>query len=218
MPTLHGIKVKEKVGYNKPKAGQHIKINPTGFKGYPGLASTVDQIKLYIPKCKIFVEPFAGLGRVSKKVIADFYILNDLSDYAITYLQRNFKDKKYFIMQADFQWCVFLYDSQDTFIFFDPVWIDPMYEDNPLCANPRPNKTIYQEILEWIPHLKSDWMIAGKVDGPLAKWPNIKDNPSGYYHTEVQSRKGKLFGLKARTYLVSNKPFTNHWQLGLDSW
>ncbi len=213
MAELHGIKVEKKVGYNKLRAGEHKKVNPTGFKGYPGLTHTAKPISLYIPHCKIFVEPFAGLGRISKHVKADHYVLNDLSDYAITYLKRHFK--KAHIMQDDYTSCVWLFDSPETIIFYDPVWIDPMYEDNPLCANPRPNKIVYNEILQSLPFLKSNWMIAGKVDGPLAKWPNIKTDPSGYYHHEVQSRKGELFGLNARTYLVSNKPFINYWQKSL---
>lgn len=39
--------------------------------GYPGLTLTAKRIADYIPYCKLFVEPFAGLGRVSKKVKAE---------------------------------------------------------------------------------------------------------------------------------------------------
>lgn len=204
MESLHGIKVTEKLKQKKKLLGEHKQLNPTAFKGYPGLEHTAKQICEYIPKCNIFVEPFAGLGRISKRVKADRYILNDKSDYAINYLRKHFKVE---ITNLDYSECIRLNDSKDTLFFLDPPWFDEIYDINPLTAFTKPCKEIYQELEESLPKIKGDWIIAGKADGVLKKW--------GYHHKEIQSKKNYLFGYKARTYLVSNKPFINHHQMKL---
>ena len=56
------------------------------IKGYPGLTNMAEYIMPYIPTSKIYVEPFAGLGR-TVELRHDKIILNDMSDYAINYLK-----------------------------------------------------------------------------------------------------------------------------------
>lgn len=208
----HIIKDKSKLVAKKLRAGERKRINPTAFKGYPGLANTASEIALHIPKVETFVEPFAGLGRISKFVKADHYVLNDLSDYAVKHCRKHFREAT--ITQQDYREITLLYP--DAYKFYDPPWYDDLYEDNPLCALTRSYKILYDEILHDVTHhTTGDWMVAGAANGPLKDWPNIQNNPNGFYHKEIQSRKKALFGLKARTYLVSNKPFVNHWQAKL---
>ena len=73
------------------------------FGGYPGLAFSAFQISEYIPKCKIYVEPFAGLGRTVESK-HDRVILNDKSDYAVNYLKSHFPFAE--ITQEDFEECI----------------------------------------------------------------------------------------------------------------
>lgn len=187
------------------KKRKHEKYAEAEFRGYPGLTNTSKQICDYIPRCKIFVEPFAGLGRISKRVKADKYVLNDLSDYAINFLKNNFKNAQ--ITQHDYANCIKDNDSEDTMFFIDPPWIDNVYEKNRLTAYTKPNREIYDDLEETLPKIKGDWIIAGKADGVLKNWR--------YHHLEIKSRQKAIFGFKARTYLVSNKPFVNHHQYKL---
>lgn len=202
MKELHGVKVESKLEARKNKLGVHKRLNPTAFKGYPGLEHTAKQICEFIPKCNIFVEPFAGLGRISKRVKADRYVLNDKSDYAFDFLTKNFNAE---ITNLDYSESIKLYDSENTYFFIDPPWYDEVYDVNPLTAFTKPCKEIYEDLESILSKIKGNWMIAGKADGVLAKW--------NYNHKEIKSRKNYLFGHKARTYLVSNLPFTNHWQM-----
>ena len=208
--TLHGIKVEQKLKAHKNLLGEHKRVNSANFKGYAGLTHTAKEICEFIPKCKIFVEPFAGLGRISKHVLSEKYILNDLSDYAIRYLTKHFTHHE--ITQEDYLKCIMSNNSKDAFIFQDPPWFDNIYEDNPLTAYTKPNKEIYNELEILLPTLKADWMIAGRTEGILSKWDKVN-----FYHKEIKSKKNYLFGHKARTYLVSNKPFTNYHQQSLFS-
>lgn len=204
MTELHGIKVETKLKQRKIRSGDHKRQNPTAFKGYPGLTHTSKEICEYIPKCNLFVEPFAGLGRISKRVKSDRYVLNDLSDFAVQYLRKHFKHE---ITKLDYLECIKLYDSENTFFFIDPPWFDEIYEINPLTAFTIPCKEIYSNLKEILPKIKGDWIIAGSTDSYLSKWD--------YHHKEVKSKKNYLFGHKARTYLVSNKPFINYQQMRL---
>lgn len=199
---LHGIKVEEKLQQRKIRLGEHKRQNPTAFKGYPGLTHTAKQITEYIPKCKLFVEPFAGLGRISKRVKADQFVLNDKSEYAFKFLNKHFFNAE--VINLDYSECIKLYDTPNTYFFIDPPWYDEVYEINPLTAFTKPCKEIYADLKETLPEIQGDWMIAGATESYLSKW--------GFYHKEIKSTKNYLFGHKARTYLVSNQPFINHHQ------
>lgn len=195
---IHGVIVSEKltaIRY-KNKPGRHKKLNPVPFVGYPGLVHTAKEICEYIPKCKRFVEPFAGLGRISKNVISEEKILNDLSDYAFEHNKRKFKNV--IITKDDFLECVKKYDSHDTIFFFDPPWSNEIYEINPLTVNTMSVKEYYKKIEEILPSLKADWFIVSDENGPAK-------NITGF-HKLIKSKKPYLFGKYAKTHLVSNKP------------
>ena len=63
--------------FNSP--GGHEGVGIGHIRGYPGLVHTALVISEHIPKCKIYVEPFAGLGRTAKHAQAEQIILNDKS-------------------------------------------------------------------------------------------------------------------------------------------
>lgn len=197
---LHGIKVDKKIRLVKGKLGQKDRL-VSGFRGYAGLTHTAAEISDFIPKSKLFVEPFAGLGRISKRVKADKIVMNDLSDYAVTYLQKNFHDVT--ITQVDYLKCIERWDSKDTLFFIDPPWLDEAYDLNPLPAYTEPAFTTYNKLQSLLPKIKGNWIVAGKVNGgPLLKW--------GWEHKLITSRKNAIFGQKAKTYLVSNMKFVRH--------
>jgi hypothetical protein len=202
MEYLHNIKIEKKLKSRKKLLGVKKRMNPTTFKGYPGLTHTAKEICEYIPKCILFVEPFAGLGRITKHVKSENYVLNDMSDFAIKYLTKNFKN--HIITQTDYLDCIKKYDSINTFFFIDPPWFDEIYDINPLtCITESCNET-YKKLESLLPNIKGNWIIAGKGNGVLKKW--------GYNHLEIKSKKNTLFGHKARVYLVSNLPFKKYYQ------
>ena len=61
------------------------------FGGYSGLKHTADKINDYIPVSKIYVEPFAGLGR-TVELRHEKIILNDMSEYAVDYLRNEYAE------------------------------------------------------------------------------------------------------------------------------
>ena len=57
---------------------------------YPGLTYTARQISLFFPKCKTYVECFAGLGRTAKYSNCEIMVLNDKSEYSNKYCKKKF--------------------------------------------------------------------------------------------------------------------------------
>ncbi len=153
-----------------------------------------------------YPESYRELALVARKsrVIP---VTTNFAEYkrAVSYLRKNFQHQ---ITQVDFLDCIYKHDSSSTFLFLDPPWYDQMYESNNLTENTKPCREIYGELEILLPTLKSDWMIAGAIDGPLKSWK--------HFHHSVKSKNKAIFGKFAKTHLVSNKPFTNYWQKSLE--
>lgn len=175
--------------------------------GYPGLSLTAKRISEYIPKVKIFVEPFAGLGRISKVVQAKKKILNDMSVFAFSYNKKKFPN--YIVTQEDFLDCIKRWDSVDTFFFFDPPWRFQQYDPNNTKAFcDRPVKQYYKQIFEYVKIIKGDWMFAGDVhEKESGKLMINSDYPNLIIKTNY-----KMLGGRVQTRLCSNKPFIRYHQ------
>ena len=93
---------------------------------YPGLTYTARQISLFFPKCKIYVEPFAGLARTAKYVNCEIIVLNDKSEHSNKYCKKKFR--KAIVENMDFIETIKKYDSKDTFFLIDPVWRSDFYD------------------------------------------------------------------------------------------
>ena len=98
-------------------------------KGYPGLEHTAEFIKPLIPKSKIYVEVFAGMGRTVEEDKHETIILNDKSDFAIEKLKDKFPNAT--ITQDDFREVIKkYYKNPDAFLFMDPPWRKNIYKNN----------------------------------------------------------------------------------------
>ena len=131
--------------------------------GYPGLTHTAEGIAKLIGNCDVFCEPFAGLGRVSKYIKANKYILNDMSDYSVTYLKENFKNA--IISQEDFLECILKHDAPNVTFLIDPPWARKDYADNPNTFCDRGVGEYYKKLAEIVPNLKGRWFVAGRAGG-----------------------------------------------------
>lgn len=191
----------------RKKPWLHIACHPKQrFGGYPGLALTALQISEYIPRCNTFIEPFAGLGRISKRVNAKQYVLNDKSEFALNYLKNHFTAR---IMSIDFADCIRLYaDNPDAFFFIDPPWHQDIYQENPKSYCDREPLSYYKKIFQLLPSIKGDWMLCS--DYREAKIKKMLSN-SGYPMKVFTSRK-KFLGNYAKTRVISNKPFVRYHQ------
>lgn len=177
-----------------------------GFGGYPGLKFTAEEITQYIPVKQIYVEPFAGKGRTAYYIKRyKTMVLNDKGDYAVSYLKKHFK--KAMITQVDYMECIRFWDSESTVFLVDPPWVTSVYTENSLTFCDRPASQYYDEFIKESPNLKGDWVLCSNMEGPGATRINKAVEDFGYYKIEVKSRKNAIFGCKARTLLMSNKPF-----------
>jgi len=172
------------------------------IKGYPGLQNMAEYIIQYIPKSKIYVEPFSGLGRTVEKK-HDKVILNDKSDYSVNYLKLHFPFAE--ITQEDFEICILKHDSEDTFFLIDPPWRKNIYQNNPLPFNDRTPIQYYDKLIkEILPKLKGDWILCiDRDEHEIGK----RVSKSGYENLVIQHPKKVLFNRPLAVRMASNKPF-----------
>jgi site-specific DNA-adenine methylase len=181
-------------------------------KGYPGLETMAEFIVQYIPKSKIYVEPFAGLGRTTENK-HEKVILNDKSDYAVNYLKSHFHYAE--ITQEDFETCIFKHDSGDTFFLIDPPWRKNIYQNNALPFNDRTPIQYYDKLLkEILPKLKGSWILC--VDRDEHEIGKRVSN-SGYENKVIQHPNRVLFGRPLAVRMASNKPFLKQESFNLDN-
>jgi len=136
----------------------------TGLRtGYPGLTHTAKQIAELIGACDVFVEPFAGLGRVSKFINANQIVLNDMSDFAVEHLRTNFPQAK--VTQKDFLEVMRECDASNVTFFCDPPWSRSDYALNPKTYCDRGVGEYYKQLREFVNTCKGRWFIAGRASG-----------------------------------------------------
>lgn len=168
--------------------------------GYSGLKHTAKQISQYIPDYKIYVEPFAGLGRVGRYSKSECKIFNDMSDYAVQELKKLFPLST--ITQMDFEQCIKQYDSKDTFFLIDPPWRKPIY-DNDKSFIDRTPKEYYQILMRILPTLKGDWFLCSSL---AERGLNKILTKSGYPMIDIKGT-FQICGKPVTVKIISNKPF-----------
>lgn len=177
------------------------------FGGYPGLAFTSFQISEYIPRVKIYCEPFAGMGRLTNYIKANKIILNDKSEYAFNHLKTNFKD--HIITNDSFEKTIMDNDSEDTFFLIDPPWYFEAYDKNKKAYCDRQPKEYYDKILELLKDSKSYWFVCCASDMNLKGY-------DGFENIIITGNiNKKIFGHVAKTKIYSNKPFIRYNQMTL---
>ncbi len=179
--------------------------------GYPGLTYTALQIANFIPKCKIYCEPLAGLARVAKHIKADRIILNDMSDYAFEYLLKNFPNAE--ITEEDYLECIKKHDSIDTFFLIDPPYRTSAYILNPKTFIDRTDTEYFKEIRDLIPTLKGDFILCSDSSRTGA---NIFKDTKFYTNIVISSK--KIFGQTSKILLISNKPFIRLKFASIETW
>lgn len=177
------------------------------FGGLAGLKFTADKIAEFIPPCKRYVEPFAGLARVANHIMyAEEIILNDWSEYLKNELPKLFPNA--IITNEQFDDCMLRWDSKNTVMLIDPVWRKTCYEVNPMTVCDRTPYEYYKRVLEILPNLKCHWIVCSNVDEhEIKKILSKTAKERNYYSIIVNSDNNPIFGKKARTLLVSNMPF-----------
>lgn len=179
-----------------------------GFGGYPGVKHTARQIVEYIPVREIYVEPFAGLGRTAEFIEAPFIILNDKSDFAFSYLKKQFPQA--IVTQNDFMTCIDDNDTIRTVFFIDPPWLTSVYDENDLTFCDRKDVEYYAQLFNRFKTMKGDWIIASSVESKTGKMMYEAAEKNDWHIKLIESRKKVILGKKARTLLMSNKPFEKH--------
>jgi len=171
------------------------------FGGYAGLKFTSDEINDYIPKSKIYVEPFAGMERTVRMNKHETVILNDMSEFAVLYLICNFPNA--IVTKEQFDVCIIKHDSKATFFLIDPPYSDNVYKLNDKCFIDRYYRDYYKRLSEILPIIQGDWILCINERNYRRFVKDLfPNNPT----INIKSKKRALFGLHSNIQLISNKP------------
>ena len=168
--------------------------------GYPGLKFTADKIIQYIPECKIYVEPFAGLARTAKGVKCQEMILNDMSDFSNEYCKTEFPNAR--VTHEDFRECIKKYkDNPDVFMLIDPPWRDNIYSENDKAYSNMKVESYYANIFYLLGDAKCEWIVC------------TNEHSVGYRFfrrniLRIEADGSPIFGKKTHVVLTSKNPLT----------
>lgn len=170
-------------------------------KGYPGLKNMAQYIQPLIPKSKIYIEVFAGMGRTVEINKHEQIILNDLSDFAVETLKDKFPSAH--ITQKDYKEVIKeYYQNPDVFLFIDPPWRKNIYKNN---EKPVFTKTsilqYYDSILFWLSDAKCKWILC--IDKDEHECGNRVSN-SGWKNKVLAHPTVKLYGKPIAVRMCSN--------------
>jgi site-specific DNA-adenine methylase len=135
------------------------------WAGYPGLAGTARQIAKLIPKCKTFVEPFAGTAKVYQMLPKTKYkkaVLNDMSTFIYGWLNEQFPEAT--ITNEDFVDCVKRWDAPDTVFLFDAPWNKSYYDQSFSFFNRKTVREYNEDIIELCNTLKGKFIITTRKE------------------------------------------------------
>ena len=192
-----------KVKAKKRLAGQTVNYWGTQvFGGYPGLKNSARVIAEYIPGCRIYVEPFAGVASVGDFVQPEFIkVYNDISPTSRGILKKKNQFNPYVhISNLDFKACLKEWDAPDTFFLIDPPWEERAYKNNRQTRCDQSIVRYYQTILYEVLYLKGNWILCSGINGPGANI--IKRSP--WQKKVVYGKKNSIFGCTPKTLLCSN--------------
>lgn len=201
--------------------GKHLQVGETKtsvwgnkqFGGYAGVKHTAKQIMGCIPDSKIYCEPFAGMARTCDESRHEQVILNDMSDYAVSYLKSHFSYAE--VIQEDFETCMLKHDSIDTFFLIDPPWRKNIYQNNTLPFNDRTPIQYYDKLLkEILPKIEGDWILCvDRDEHEIGK----RVSKSKYDNLVIQHPNKVLFNRPLAVRMASNKPFIKQESFNLDN-
>ena len=139
------------------------------WAGFPGLAGVAKKIAKMVPKCKIYVEPFAGTAKVFQELPTDRYemaYLNDQSRFVADWLLKEFSATAV-IYNSDFTSIIEPLDSISTFFMLDPPWNKSYYDQKFSCFNRKNINEYYKELLEICNKMKGKFIMTTRKENKL---------------------------------------------------
>ena len=156
------------------------------WAGFPGITGISKRLALLIPKCGIYVEPFAGTAKVFQEVFklnphtANEFVLNDKSKFVHTWLKKEFRHPDITITRQDFVNCVRRWDSRNTVFVFDQPWYKSYYDQIFSCFDRNDVASYDDEIIKLCNSIKGKFFITTRIE-------NQRMRKSGFKNILIQS-------------------------------
>ena len=156
------------------------------WAGYPGNTGISRKLARLIPKCGIYVEPFAGTAKVFQELFkldphaANEFVLNDKSQFVAKWLRKEFNHKDVTVTKQDFINCMKKWDSKRTIFVIDHPWFKSYYDQIFSCFD-RENTAAYDnQLIDLCRTLKGKFFISTRKE-------NMRMRNSGFKNLLIKS-------------------------------
>lgn len=134
-----------------------------GFAGTTGISRKVAKL---VPKCDVYIEPFAGTAKVWQELekihrttpMYIYSILNDKSSFITRWLSKEFK-KKTLIYKLDFKTLMKRYDLYRAVFVIDAPWTKSLYNQEYSYFNRDSVKQYDLEIIDLCKNMRGKFII-----------------------------------------------------------
>lgn len=168
--------------------------------GYAGLAGTSRAIAKLVPKCKYYVEPFAGTAKVYQEMDRNKYtygILNDKSKFIYDWLCREFVDPMTYMFNDDFTDIIKRFGiHKSTCFVIDAPWNRSFYDQQYSCFDRKSIAEYDNQILELLKNVQASFIICSKKDN--------KRMLDSRYNSFVIEGDYPIFGKLPQTLITTN--------------
>ena len=153
------------------------------WAGFPGITGISRKLARVIPKCRYYVEPFAGTAKVFQELPKSKYavaVLNDTSDFIFRWLSNEFLDENVEIHKNDFTNCIAVHDAPNTVFVIDHPWNKSYFDQKFSCFDRESVKDYDKEILKLCEKLQGKFIITTRKE-------NKRMLDSGFYNKLCKS-------------------------------
>ena len=139
------------------------------WAGYPSLAGTARKIAKLIPKCKYYIEPFAGTAKVFQMLEKnhpnkyEYTILSDTSKFIYKWLNKEM-NLNTIILNMDFKNTVEYWNKHNSVFLLDPPWNKSYYAQSFSSFNRKSVKDYDLEVLELCRKIKGKFIITTRKE------------------------------------------------------
>ena len=162
--------------------------NKKRFGGYPGNTGIAKRLSRLIPKCTVYVEPFAGMAKVCQELFAikrqerfpETFILNDKAKPISKWLRQEFPYPDVKVTCTDFIHCIKKYDAPDTVFLIDHPWFKSSYDQSFSYFDRNRVIDYDKQVLELCHSIKGKFFITTRIE-------NTRMKKSGFKNLLIQS-------------------------------
>lgn len=154
------------------------------WAGYPGITGISRKLSRLVPKCSMYIEPFAGTAKVYQELLKErplkfnIAVLNDKAKFVYEWLKKELPLA--IVTNDDFEEVFHTYNTKRSFFMIDQPWFPGSYDQSFSCFNRKNVKEYDLEIIKYCQKHQGKFIITTRKE-------NARMLNSGFNNYLIQS-------------------------------